>query len=302
MTSNREPAAAQPSGVTAAGGNRPSAMLRIMLGAQMRRLREAAGLTADEAGASIRASHSKISRLEHGRSGAKQRDIADLLTLYGVTDDAERARLLLLAREATATGWWQQFSDVLPRWLELYVGLEEAASILRTYEVQFVHGLMQTADYARAVIMIANAHAPDEEVERRVQLRMKRQDRLTQPGAPELWTVLDEAALRRPPDGRTVMRGQLIHLLELTDLPNVTLQVVPFGAGGHAAAGGPFTILRFPAPDVGDVVYLEQLYSSTYVDEPGAVLAYQTVMNQLAVQAATGDASRDLLAAILKDY
>src|SRR6266705_7022612 len=212
-----------PAGGALVGARSGPTALRIALGAQLRRLREAGGITREEAAGAIRATHSKISRLERGRSGAKQRDVADLLTLYGVTGETEREQMLMLTRQAAAPGWWQQYSDVLPKWLELYVGLEEAASVIRTYEVQFVHGLMQTEDYARAVILIANAHAPAEEIDRRVSARMRRQQLLTRPGAPELWAMLDEAALRRPPDGPKVMRAQLEHLLQLTDLPNVTL-------------------------------------------------------------------------------
>jgi len=274
--------------------------LRIALGAHLRRLREASHITPSQAGEAIRATHSKISRLERGRSGAKQRDVADLLTLYGVTDEAEREELLDLARQASTPGWWQQYNDILPRWFELYVGLERAASIIRTYELQFVHGLLQTEDYARAVILIANAHASAEEIDRRVSVRMKRQQLLTQPDAPELWTVLDEAVLRRPPGGPGVMRAQLEHLLELTGLPNVTLQIVPFNVGPHAAAGGPFTILRFPEPDLADLVYLEQLNSAQYLDHPDDVINYVTVMDQLCVQAETGTASKDMLRALLK--
>jgi uncharacterized protein DUF5753 len=227
--------------------------------------------------------------------------VADLLNLYGVTDDTEREQLLMLARQANAPGWWQQYSDVLPKWFELYIGLEKAASVIRTYEVQFVHGLMQTEDYARAVILIANAHAPDEEIDRRVSVRMRRQRLLTQPDAPELWAVLDEAALRRAPDGPKVMRAQLEHLLQITDLPNVTLQIVPFNVGPHAAAGGPFTVLRFPEPDLPDLVYLEQLNSALYLDQPDDVTGYVTIMDQLCVQAETGAASKDMLRAILRE-
>ena len=280
-------------------GQGPTA-LRIALGAQLRRLRETTNITREEAAEAIRATHSKISRLERGRSGAKQRDVADLLSLYGVSDETEREELLALARQANAPGWWRQYTDILPRWFEFYVGLERAASVIRSYEVQFVHGLMQTEDYARAVVLIANAHAPAAETDRRVSVRMRRQQLLTQPGAPELWAVLDEAALRRPVGGPTVMRAQLRHLLEVIELPNVTLQIVPFRAGAHAAAGGPFTILRFPGPDVPDVVYLEQLNSALYLDQPDAVIDYMTVMNQLCVQAETGTVSRDMLGALLK--
>jgi len=267
----------------------------------LRRLREASHITTGEAGQAIRATHSKISRLERGRSGTKQRDVADLLSLYGVTDETEREGLLTLARQANMPGWWQEYSDILPKWFELYVGLEKSASIIRTYEVQFVHGLLQTEDYARAVILIANANASSDEIGRRVSLRMRRQQMLTQPDAPELWAVLDEAALRRPPGGPQVMRGQVEHLLEITDLPNVTLQIVPFDTGPHAAAGGPFTILRFPEPDLADLVYLEQLNSALYLDQPEDVIDYVTVMDQLCVQAETGAASKDVLRALLKE-
>ena len=273
--------------------------LRMALGAQLRRLREASGLTTGEAAEAIRATHSKISRLERGRSAARQRDVADLLTLYGITGEIERERLLTLTRQAAAPGWWQQYNDVLPRWLELYIGLEKAASVIRSYEVQFIHGLMQTEDYARAVICIANSHLPAGEIDRRVSIRMKRQHLLTQPGGPELWAVLDEAALRRAPCDRQVMRAQLEHLLQITELPNVTLQIVPFNAGPHAAAGGPFTILRFSEPDVPDMVYLEQLNSALYLDQPDDVIDYLAVMNQLCVQADTGTASRARLRELL---
>jgi transcriptional regulator with XRE-family HTH domain len=274
--------------------------LRIALGAQLRRLREDSHVTVVDAAEAIRATHSKISRLERGRSGAKQRDVADLLTLYGVTDDAQREELLVLARQANTPGWWQPYNDVLPSWFELYLGLEKAASIIRLYEVQFVHGLLQTEDYARAVILIANAHAPAEEIERRVSVRMKRQQLLTQPDAPQVWAVLDEAALRRWPAGPAEMRAQLEHLLEVTELPNVTLQVVPFDIGPHAAAGGPFTILRFPEPDLPDMVYLEQLNSAVYLDHPDDVIDYVTVMDQLCVRARTGPDSKDMISALLK--
>ena len=274
--------------------------LRIALGMQLRRLRDASHVTSTQAAEAIRATSSKISRLERGRTTAKQRDVADLLSLYGVTDQAEREQLLELVRQASAPGWWQQYTDVLPRWFESYVGLEWAASIIRNYEVQFVQGLLQTEDYARAVIMISNAHAPAEEIDRRVSLRIKRQELLTQPGAPEFWAVLDEAALRRSPGGPTMMRTQLEHLLQMTELPNVTLQVVPFDTGPHAAAGGPFSILRFPEPDLPDVVFLEQLNSAVYLDQPDDVINYVTIMDQLCVQAATDTASKNMIRALLR--
>ncbi|MGI8331930.1 DUF5753 domain-containing protein [Actinomadura scrupuli] len=275
--------------------------LRIMLGAQMRRLRETRRLTREEAADAIRATHSKISRLELGRSGFKQRDVADLLTLYGITGEEEREALLALARQASTPGWWHQYGDILPAWFEVYVGLEAAASVIRSYEMQFVHGLMQTEDYARAVIMIANSHAPAEEIDRRVDLRMRRRQLLTQPGGPKLWAVLDEAALRRSPGGREVLRGQLKHLLELTALQNVTLQIVPFHAGAHAAAGGPFTILRFAEPDLPDVVYLEQLNSALYLDKREQLNDYMSTMDRLCVQAENTAGTRRMLGTLLDE-
>jgi transcriptional regulator with XRE-family HTH domain len=297
----RDPASAgAEAGGALAGPYRGSAALRIVLGTQLRRLREASGITSVEAAEAIRATPSKISRLERGRTAAKQRDVADLLSLYGVTDQAEREELLEVVRQASAPGWWQQYSDVLPRWFESYIGLEKAASVIRSYEVQFVQGLLQTEDYARAVILIGNAHASAGEIDRRVSLRMGRQELLTQPGAPELWAVLDEAVLRRSPGGPKVLHAQLEHLLRVTELPNVTLQVVPFDAGPHAAAGGPFSILRFPEPDLPDLVYLEQLNSAVYLDQSDDVINYVTIMDQLCVQAATDTVSKNMIRAALR--
>jgi hypothetical protein len=166
--------------------------------------------------------------------------------------------------------------------------------------VQFVQGLLQTEDYARAVIMISNAHAPAAEIDRRVSLRIKRQELLTQPGAPEFWAVLDEAALHRSPGSPAMMRAQLEHLLQIAELPNVTLQVVPFDTGPHAAAGGPFSILRFPEPDLPDVIFLEQLNSAVYLDQSDDVINYVTIMDQLCVQAATDTASKNMIMALLR--
>ncbi|WP_308169724.1 DUF5753 domain-containing protein [Acrocarpospora catenulata] len=260
-------------------------VLRILLGAQLRRLRRARGISPEDAGHIIRASHAKISRLELGRVSFKERDVADLLTMYGLTDPDERSVLLTLAREANTPGWWHKYSDLLPNWFEVYVGLEEAAAVIRSYEVQFVHGLLQTPDYARAVILLGHEDSPKEEIERRVALRMARQKRLEGPEAVKLWAVVDEAALRRPLGGKEVMRGQVEHLLQAVRNPNVTLQIVPFDRGGHAAAGGPFTILRFNERELPDVVYLEQLMSALYLEKPEEVDRYMQVMNTLSVVA-----------------
>ncbi|WP_433242776.1 helix-turn-helix domain-containing protein [Streptosporangium sp. CA-135522] len=270
-------------------------ILRILLGTQLRRLRTAKGISREDAGYAIRASHAKISRLELGRVGFKERDVADLLTMYGVTAPDDRAPLLALARQANAPGWWHKYGDLLPSWFEVYVGLEEAASVLRTYEVQFVPGLLQCPDYARAVIMLVHNNAAAQEVDRRVALRMARQERLTRSDAPTLWAVMDEATLRRPIGGPEVMLAQIDHLLAVTELPNVTLQIMPFHRGGHAAAGGPFSILRFPERDLPDVVYLEQLTSALYVDKLDETDHYMQVMDRLCVQAYSAAETRRFL-------
>ncbi|WP_405719148.1 helix-turn-helix domain-containing protein [Streptomyces sp. NBC_01537] len=260
-------------------------VLRIVLGTQLRKLREARGISREDAGESIRASHAKISRLELGRVGYKDRDVADLLTLYGVLDENERADFLTLARQASTPGWWHRYGDVLPSWFETLIGLEEAASVIRTYEVQFVPGLLQTEDYARAVTRLGHPRASAVEIERRVALRMARQRLLTQPEAPRVWAVMDEAALRRALGGNEVMRAQLEHLIETAALPNVTLQIAPFSVGGLAAAGGPVTILRFQEPDLPDIVYLEQLTSALYLDKADDVDNYLAVMDRLCAEA-----------------
>jgi transcriptional regulator with XRE-family HTH domain len=291
---NIDPSRVHAARVLAGARSGPTAP-RIALGAQLRRLREASNITPGQAADAIRATSSKISRLERGRCAVRQRDVSDLLTLYGVTGEAEREELLALARVTATRGWWQQYSDVMPRWLELYIGLERAASVIRSFEVQFVHGLLQTEDYARAVILIANAGGPVEDIDRRVSLRMHRHQLLTQPDPPQLWTVLDEAVLCRSLGGPAVMRRQLEHLQQVADLPNVTVQVLPFRAGPHAASGGPFTILRFPEPDLSDVVYLEQLNSALYLDQAGEVTDYLTVMDKLCVQASNPGSSKDII-------
>jgi hypothetical protein len=276
-------------------------VLRMLLGAHLRRLREAQSVSREDAGWEIRSSESKISRMELGRVSFKERDVADLLTLYGVDDEEERARLLALAREANTQGWWHRYGDVLPNWFQSYLGLEAAASLIRTYEVQFVPGLLQTSEYARAVVMLGHSRASAQEIDRRVGLRMARQKILTRPNATQLWSVIDEAALRRPIGGPDVMRAQLEGLIEATKLPNVRLQVMPFQTGGHAAAGGAFSILRFPEPDLPDVVYIEQLTSALYLDKRDDVDHYAVAMETLCVEAEQPDRTVEILTRILDD-
>ncbi|MGD0374147.1 MAG: helix-turn-helix transcriptional regulator [Streptosporangiaceae bacterium] len=280
------------------GGGSPT-VLRMLLGSQLRRLREAKGITREEAGYLIRASESKISRMELGRVGFKQRDVIDLLEMYGVDDGDARAALVRLARDANSPGWWHQYSDVLPDWFSVYVGLEEAASLLRVYEVQFLPGLLQTADYTRAIVERGQSAATAEEIERRVLLRAARQEVLAKPGPPRLWAVVDEAALRRPIGGPAVMRAQLERLIAATEEPKVTVQVVPFDSGGHAAEGGAFTIMRFPEAELPDVVYIEQLTSALYLDKREDVEKYSEVMDQLSVESEPPERTADMLRRII---
>lgn len=287
--------------LTAPEPNTGSTARRMLLGSQLRRLREAKGISREEAGYTIRASGSKISRLELGRVSFKERDVADLLQLYGVTDPDQLAALMDLAREANARGWWHKYSDILPSWFQSYVGLEAAAALIRTYEVQFIPGLLQTEDYARAVALLGHAGSPAEEVERRVQLRMERQEMLTRPGAPRLWAVMDEAALRRPIGGAEVMRDQLKALIEMTALPNSTLQMMPFKFGGHAGAGGAFTILRFRDQDLPDIVFVEQLTSALYLDRREDVDQYVAAMERLCIDAASPAETVELLYDLLRE-
>jgi transcriptional regulator with XRE-family HTH domain len=271
---------------------------RLVLGGHLRRLREEAGMTTERAAASIRGSHSKISRMEHGRVGFKERDIADLLTLYGVGPGDEREALLNLAREANTPGWWQGYADILPHWVEPYFGLEAAASFIREYELQFVPGLLQIEDYARAVIRLGTLTSEDE-VDRRAKARMSRQEILNRDNPPKLWAVMDEGALRRVIGGPAVMRAQLTHLIEMCDHPAVVLQVLPFSAGAHRAMGAPFTILRYAQPDMRDVVYIEQLTSALYLDKRTEVESYLQVLEEACLQAAVPARKPGILKGVL---
>ncbi|OEV15912.1 XRE family transcriptional regulator [Streptomyces nanshensis] len=283
-----------------AGESSGSVVRRILLGSQLRRLRESRGITREAAGYSIRASESKISRMELGRVSFKARDVEDLLTLYGVADVAERDALLGLAREANVAGWWHSYGNALPGWFQTYVGLEGAASLIRIYEVQFVHGLLQTEAYAHAVVSRGMRGAPEADIERRVALRLERQKVLVSERAPVFHAVLDEAALRRPYGERDVMRAQLRHLIDMSEQPNITLQVMPFSYGGHAGESGSFTLLRFPESDLSDIVYLEQLTSALYLDKPEEVAQYEKAMGCLRKDSPGPEESRDLLRGLLQ--
>ena len=267
---------------------------RLLVGSRLRRLRTDIGLSREEAAQAIRASEWKIHRLENGQVGFKERDLVDLLARYGVSDPDEIDELLTMAREANTPGWWQHYGDVLPQWFRTYVDLESAANLIRTYEGQFIPGLLQTDDYMRAVIHDTHLES-SEEMGRRVRLRMARQTLLTREHPPRLWAVVDEAALRRPVGGPGVKRGQLERLLDAAKLPNVTMQILPFDTGAHPAMVGSFSVLRFPDQELPDVVYLEHLTSASYLNKPDEVDQYLHVMEGICIRAAAPEETVSLL-------
>jgi hypothetical protein len=292
--------------LTAPGGDAANpTVLRIVIGAQLRGLREAQGLTCEQAGEHVRMTDSAISRMETGKvpfdRPRSRRNVADLLTLYGVTDDEERSRLFDLISESGKPGWWQRYGDVLPSWFLTYVGLEGATSLLRTYALQLIPGLLQTPDYARAVLSSGLQGGPAEDVERRVRLRMDRQRILGGVDGPRVWAVLDESVLRRLIGGPKVMRAQLEHLIDLTEHPQVTLQVLPFAASARVRVieGGTFVILRFAEPELPDVVYVEQFTSAFYLDKEADSDRYGQAFSYLAAGSTTPATTAETLSKIL---
>ncbi|WP_329600172.1 helix-turn-helix domain-containing protein [Streptomyces pseudovenezuelae] len=267
---------------------------RIQLGSQLRQLRRERGITLQTAGDSARVSETKMSRMELGRVSFKRRDVENLLTLYGITDEQARAGILSLAEEANTPGWWQQYSDVVPGWWATYLGLEGAASLIRAYEVQHVPALLQTEEYAHVVCQHA-PRASQAEVERRVALRLERQQALVADDACELHVVLDESALQRTYGQHAVMRRQVQYLIDASQRPNVRLQIMPFHSMGHPVGAGSFTLFSFSQVDLSDVVYVEQLTSALYMDKPEDVARYTEIHEELQRASPAPEGSRHLL-------
>ena len=286
---------------TSTPANTGPAVLRRLLGAQLKRLREANGISREEAGYAIRASGSKISRYELGRAGIRERDVADLLTLYGVEDENQRQKLLELARRANTPGWWHDYSDILPDWFGTYIGLEMVATQMWVYEVQFVPELLRTEDYLRALAVTPRdqEEVATEEIERRVRLGMARKDKFfDRSNATNLRVVLDEAVLRRQVGGPAVMHDQLKHLAEIAEQPNITVQVL--SAQAAFAGQGSFSILLFAESDLPDIVYIEQLTSALYLDKPEDVNVYRRLIQQLSTQALTPQKTTQFLRKLLQ--
>jgi transcriptional regulator with XRE-family HTH domain len=273
-------------------------VLRILLGTQLRRLREARGITAQQAARAIRASESKISRIELGRNAFREVDIADLLSLYGITDVAEREQMLSLASQANQPGWWHRYQDVLPLWFQAYIGLEESAEFIRSYDSQFVPGLLQTEEYATAILELGEFSL--EETNRLVVLRKERQRRFTSGGL-RLWALIDEMALRRPVGGLALMRSQLEYLLEISDRPGLTLQVTPFPEGASYLVPSSFSILGFAAADLPDVVYLEHLTSAMYLDKRMDVDRYTAALEKVSATSLTPEESKEFIRGLIND-
>lgn len=286
-----------PNAPTPPGVDRGPTARRIVLGAHLKRLRERAGVKRSDAAYSIRGSDSKMSRLEAGKVGFKPRDVEDLLTLYGIGEGPEREQVIAMAADSNESGWWARFNDVVPGWFEDFVGLEASAARILSYELLFVPGLLQTEQYARAIVSGGRTDLSPtarEGVEKRLEVRMRRQRVLHRKDAPTFWVVLDEAVLHRPIGGPAVHGAQIEHLLELSALPNVIIQLLPWDLSGYAAEHA-FAMLRFAEPELPDLVYLEELTGSTYLDKRADVEQYGRVMDRLTVDALTPERTKQHL-------
>ncbi len=273
---------------------------RRRLGIELRRLREAADYTIEDVAKHLECSGSKVSRIETGKGMLRIRDVRDMLTLYGLTDDDRRDLLLTMAREGQQKGWWTDYDP--PAGLEIFIGLEAEAASYRIYHTHLVIGLLQTEDYARALLRAIHVGDTQEEPERLVELRMRRQSILHREQRPlDLWVVIDEAVLRRPIGGKAVMRAQLLHLIKMCELQNVTLQVLPFARGAHAGLDGPFVVMGFPDPTDSDVVSVESSAGSIYLEKPEELRRYTTRFDHLRAAALPTDESVRSIHAVVKE-
>ncbi|MFJ9537095.1 helix-turn-helix domain-containing protein [Streptomyces sp. NPDC101225] len=273
---------------------------RRRLGQELRRLRELKGMTAEEVAERLLVSQSKISRLENGRRSISQRDVRDLCGVYEVEDHRIVDSLMQMAKDSRQQGWWHSFGDIP---YSVYIGLETDAASLRVYDPQVVPGLLQTRQYAEALIAGALPETAAADIEKRVQVRLRRQERITAPENPlRLWTVMDEAALRRVVGHRSLMRDQLEHLVEQSQLPHVTVQVIPFDMGAHPGLNGQYAILEFPDAADSSVVYIEGVTSDLYLEKANDVQKYSVMYEHLRAQALNPDQSRQFIADIAKEY
>lgn len=287
---------------TRSGGGAPAAptVLRMVLGKRLRQLREQAGVSFEEAARAIEVTALTVRRMEKAEVGLRIPYVKELLRTYGVSA-TEIEDFVSLAREANQPGWWYKYRDVLPEWFSAYVSLESEAAVIRLYEPQYVPGLLQTQDYAAALMRVGFPNATEEDIARRVSLRLRRQDLLAKPEAPAIWAILDETVLRRPVGGPEVMRAQIDRMIEMLASPRVRIQIMRFAAGPHPGAFGPFHYFRFGFSELPDIVYTESLAGSQYVDQPADVVTYLEVLDRMSVQAEPVSRTRDILAALRKE-
>jgi transcriptional regulator with XRE-family HTH domain len=277
-------------------------VLRMVLGKRLQDLREQAGLSYEEAGRALDVTHATIRRMEKAEVGLKLPYVEKLLSTYGVDSAEEIGGFLALAREANRPGWWHSFRDVLPDWFSAFVSLEGEAAVIRAYEPHYVPGLLQTPEYARAVLRAGLPHAAADEIDRLVTLRTERQSLLLRRDAPPLlWVVMDETVMRRPIGGRKVMRDQIGALMDATERANVRLQVIPYNAGPHPAMYGPFHIFRFQLPEIPDIAYAESLVGGVYFDERDDVSTFLEALDRMCAQAAPAQSTKAILDGMRKE-
>ncbi len=273
---------------------------RRRLGQELRRLRELKGMTAEQVAERLLVSQSKISRLENGRRSISQRDVRDLCGVYEVEDHRIVDSLMQMAKDSRQQGWWHSFGDIP---YSVYIGLETDAASLRAYDPQVVPGLLQTRPYAEALIRGAIPEISPADAEKRVQVRMRRQDRVSSPENPlRLWTVMDEAALHRAVGTPEVMKEQLEHLVQMSELPHVTVQVIPFSTGAHPGLNGQYVILEFPDSTDSSVVYIEGVTSDLYLEKSNDVQKYSVMYEHLRAQALNPEDSRDYIAKMAREH
>ncbi|MFF2654474.1 helix-turn-helix domain-containing protein [Streptomyces sp. NPDC058045] len=274
---------------------------QVVLGRRLQDLREAAGLKREEAAKVLRVAPATVRRMEMAEVTLKIPYLQLLLSAYGV-DEEETEAFVSLAEEANKPGWWQRFHDILPNWFSMHVSLEGAASLIRSYEPHFVPGLLQTEAYARDVMRSgAVGQTRPEDIEGHVALRLQRQELLHRADSPRLWVVMDETVLRRPVGDTALMRAQIDHLLEMGELPHVTVQVSPFASGPHPGTYGPFVLFRFPMPELPDMVYSEYLTGAVYLDARAEVATHLEVMDRMAAHAATAHRTKEILRDLRKE-
>ncbi|MFJ9104388.1 helix-turn-helix domain-containing protein [Streptomyces sp. NPDC102405] len=287
-------------GRTSTGGTSAPTVLRMILGRRLQERRQGAGASLEDAARALRVTSLTIRRLEKAEVALKPLYVEKLLETYGAAQQ-EIEEFVELAERANEPGWWHTYRDVLPNWFSAYVSLEAGARTLRTYEPHYVTGLLQTRAYARGVLRGGFPGEADEDLARRVDLRLRRQGLLDRPGAPTLWVVMEEAVLHRVVGGPEVMREQIERLLEVSELEHVSVDVVPFTAGAHVGACAPFTYFRFEEPELPDIVYTEVLSGAMYLDQRSDVSAHLEAHNRMSLLSSDAD-SKALLNRMRKEY